>query len=147
MGKVLKGIEAAASSSKPAANEISGSSAFFYNFAKESMERNGYVVLALRDIDEVSNSKVPSNHIVAIKFVSKTNSLLIVDGDYRTLSVPVFNVPLIGCESPPDFSKITLEDLGLTVIFGSEKYKVDAHVLFAAEDPTFLDRLKKTRGV
>lgn len=121
----------------------SGGPEFFYNFAKESMEKNGYVVLPLEDITEIRSSKQPDNHVIAIKHVAKTYSLLIVKGDYRTISVPTFHVPLLGRSSPPDFSKIKLQDLGLTVVF--EDYSVDASVLLEGEDAAFLGRLKKSK--
>lgn len=121
----------------------SESSEFFYNFAKESMEKNGYIVLPLEDINEIRGSKQPDNHIIAIKYVAKTYSLLVVKGDYKTISVPTFNVPLLGRSSPPDFSKVKLEDLGLTVVF--EDYSVDSSVLLEGEDTKFLARLKKSR--
>ena len=69
---------------------------FFYSFAKESMEKNGYVVLPLEELNEVRNSFSPENHIIAAKFVASTNSLLLVRGDYKTISVPIFNIPLVG---------------------------------------------------
>lgn len=128
-------------------NKSKGSSAFFYNFAKESMEQNGYVVLPLEEITEISRSRRPDNHIVAIKYSQKTDSLLVVDGDYRTINVPTYNLPTIGLEGPIDFSEIRLLDLGLTVAFGKDSYCIDSHVLFAAEDPAFLAKpLKKSGG-
>lgn len=92
----------------------------FHDFAKEIMERNGYVVLHRSEIDEVRTSLYPENHIIAAKYVDRLNSLLIIRGDYKTINVPVFNIPLIGNDiaTSIDFSQIKLEDLGLTIRFG-----------------------------
>lgn len=114
---------------------------FFYNFAKESMEKNGYVVLPLEELTEIRNSTHPDNHIIAIKFVAKNSSLLIVKGDYKTISVPTYNVPILGITKQPNFSKIGLEDLGLTVRIDGAK--IDAAILMEGEDPQFLERFKQ----
>lgn len=83
------------------------------------MEKNGYVVLQREEIEEIRKSSCPENHVVAAKYSTKTRSLLIVRGDYKTINIPTFNIPLLGSASTsePDWSKFTIEDLGLTLVF------------------------------
>lgn len=90
----------------------------FHDFAKEIMERNGYVVLHRSEIDEVRRSKFPENHIIAAKYVDRTKCLLIIRGDYKTINVPVFNIPFLDFDASLDVSQFKLEDLGLTLRFG-----------------------------
>jgi hypothetical protein len=115
---------------------------FFYNFAKESMEKNGYVILSLEELNEIRNSAFPENHIIAAKFASSTNSLLLVRGDYKTVNVPIFNIPLIGLTAPPNFNILRIEDLGLTLVIDNS-LKLDSTVLFDAIDDRFLERIAK----
>lgn len=115
---------------------------FFYNFAKESMEKNGYVVLPLEELNEVRNSKFPENHIIAAKFVVNTNSLLIVRGDYKSISVPIFNIPLFGVSEQPDFHILSIEDLGLTLVVDN-KVNLDSGILFDAADDKFYNKFSK----
>jgi len=103
----------------------------FYNFAKEAMEKNGYVVLQREEIEEIRKSACPENHVVAAKYSTKTGSVLIVRGDYKTINVPTYNIPVLGSVSEPDWSKFTIEDLGLTLVF--DGFRVDSTILTKLE--------------
>jgi len=119
---------------------------FFYDFAKKSMEKNGYVVLPLDDITDIRNSKQPDNHIIAAKFVESTNSYLVVRGNYQTINIPTFNIPLVGLVNPPNFASFEIEDLGLTFVIDSV-LSLESLTLFEGEDSTMIrDRFKKRNG-
>lgn len=98
----------------------------FQSFVKEVMEKNGYVVLCREDIEEIQKSAFPENHIIAMKYADKHKSLIIIRGDYKTIKVPTYNIPILSAKTP-DFSRFKLEDLGLTINFGD--YSLSSTVL------------------
>lgn len=86
--------------------------------ALEAMERSGYVVLPREELQEVRSSTSPENHVVAVKYNDKTNKVILIRGDLKTIAMPTFNFPVLDLENQPDFTRLELEDFGLTLKAG-----------------------------
>ena len=88
---------------------------------------NGYAVIPMEEVVEIRSSAFPDNHIIAAKFVAKTNSVLMIRGDFKTVFLPTYNFPILG-ESMPDFLDLKIEDFGLILKAGSCSFTVSSLV-------------------
>jgi len=95
----------------------------------ELLANNGYAVLTPEEVEEIRNSAVPTNHIVAVKWIPKQSKVIMIRGDLKTIYFPTYNFPVL--DKLPDFSQLTILDFGLTLKAGD--YTIDVASLVSDE--------------